>query len=184
MTAHAPTQQFPWWKRAWRRLTRERPFWQKRLVEGKDPAGWIEVVGIEVVELFARIVITGAVLAVMAQLTAFVFYSPGVFEHGLADPLARLFAQICVKEGQCDLRPLMGGAALGVTFIVAMYLLVAFATHLGESNDDEPSNDQVLEAVGTLDERIVHLRADLVLAGVLQLSPEEKAEVEPVEPAF
>jgi hypothetical protein len=57
-----------------------------------------------------------------------------------------------------------------------MIAMILFGAVAPMDDSDEVSEAELLEVLGALDERVVHLRADLVLAGVLPLTPEEKEE--------
>lgn len=178
MTATAPTKAAPKWKLFLRRLFRRTPFWGKRLEdqeEGPD-IGFGAVA--DSIAAVIQIFVFGAifVLPLVVLVSGWIFFSPGFFEHGLADPIGRGLAQVCLVTGNCDLRYLIAGAALAVPIVVLMAFTIQ--TGLWYANDDEAevSETELLDAVSLLDERIVHLRADLVLAGVLRLSPEELEE--------
>lgn len=177
MTTNATTKG-DW--RAWlRRVFKPIPFWQQRPVEKGGFLDTLKSMFLWALHVAGVYLMGGLVIAtVSVLLIGGVFFTPGFFQYGLADSIGRAFAAQCLASGLCDLRYLMGGAVVGVLSIVLLLEVVHAGTLGAEQPDDEPSNEEVLDSIVSLDERIVHLRADLVLAGVLKVSPEEKAEVE------
>ncbi len=194
MTATAPTKESKW-KRALRRLVgRPTPFWRKRLedqVETPNPvsdalsAGWDQMATATAI-IIMRLVIGAGVLTPLALVVQWIFKSPGFSEYGLADPIGRSLAAVCLNSGRCDLPGLLAGTAFALPMLVVIAFLIAgaFYWHEPVADADEVTEYELLDALGALDERIVHLRADLVLAGVLKLSPEELADIPPSQTPY
>jgi hypothetical protein len=187
--------------RWWARQDRPKPFWQKHmddLAEWAEPpvsmggSNFMRRIPEKMIAVLALLV--GGALFI-AALGMFVvgplFLSPDFLTVGVADPLGRAYAAVCLTTGNCRLPYLLAGTVLAV-LVVTLALLMMHAGMSAVEVYDEPDEDEpdeytlgdVVAAIEVLDQRIVRARADLVLAGVLPLSPEEKAELEPIEPAF
>jgi len=181
MTAQATPQRAPWW----RRLFRERPFWQKRPEDFEDTRpkwSWgreLARLGAAVLEGALLILVLSGVVTIFAQVAGQIFYSPGFLEVGLAAPIGRGLAEVCQQGGSCDLATLLTSSVLGFMLFTMAGIFLHWCWRENDEQEDPVERGQA--SVDVLDERIVHLRADLVLAGVLKLSPEEQANLAPEE---
>jgi hypothetical protein len=171
------------WQKMWRRANRRTPFWKQRLgerTEGElEPAGplahlarWLGDIW---ETLFALAVGAVAVSLLAGFVIGPIFLSPDFMTIGLADPIGRGLAAVCANTGQCDPAYLLAGSAVAVLILLLM-VYVVLATMRDDLDEDNVSEGELLSGLSALDERLVHLRADLVLAGVLPLSAEEKAD--------
>lgn len=188
MTTNATTE--PKLKKFLRRLfnvQRPTPFWRKRLDDMVEPAepivvddGWDpsdNVFTALMVLVVGALVISALALLVIGPL----FLSPDFFTIGFADPLGRWYASVCVATGRCDLPYLLGGTVIGllIATLAALVLHASFRGLFSLPVEEKPDYEiEIVQALGVLDERLVRFRADLVLAGILPLSLEEREEDE------
>lgn len=158
-----------------------RGFWGRRLDEKIEPAG-LRMWGF--VQWFLNVFLLYAVLAlVLGYLSMFaaqwIFLSPGLFEYGLADPIGRGLAAVCLASGRCDLRYLLSGLVMALLVVALVFILLHHALRVTDDDDGETvSEGELVEGLQLLDERIVSLRADLVLGGVLKPRADELPESE------
>jgi len=186
MTANASTKTEPRW-RAWlRRVTRPRPYWQRRLDDNLEPPGALDdaigqVAG-SVARILALMVVGLAVLLPASVIVRLIFFSPAFLSDGLAGAIGAGLADVCASTGQCDLRYLLAGAALAVPTLTLIGLMLANAFYWRTADEDEQevTETELMDALDLLDQRIVQLRADLVLSGVVKVREEEKPE-EPLD---
>lgn len=169
----------------WQRFTKRTPFWQQRLDERTDGeleppdflthmGRWLNDIGSTIYALAVGAV---AISALATFLIGPIFLSPDFMTVGLADPIGRGLAMVCTVTGRCDIQYLLAGTAVGVTILLLLVYIINYS--LQTDDDEDTVNDAELAAgLSAIDERIVRLRADLVLAGVLPVSDEEKAEAE------
>lgn len=175
------------------RQSRPTPFWQKHmddLVDWSEPSigGGNLLAGVPGHMVSILSLMLGGALFI-AALGMFVigplFLSPDFLTLGLADPIGRAYATICITTGSCNLPYLLAGTAIGVPVITLALLMVYAGLRtvdvIDAQDDDEPHASDytlgdVVSAIEVLDQRIVRARADLVLAGVLPLSREELAD--------
>lgn len=180
MTANAQTKAEPKWKAVLRRALwgRPKPFWRKRLEEqieiDDEPGLWD--VGDSIFLSLLVLTMGALIIAALGMLVIGpLFTSPDFFSVGVADPLGRWYAAVCAATGQCHLGYLLAGTVVGV-LLLTLGTLTIHASWWGQRSAEPVGLGDVVAAVGVLDERLVRLRADLVLAGHLKLSPEELAE--------
>lgn len=178
--------QYPRWKLWLRRVARAKPFWRKRLGDELE-AEYIASDGDDgqsvltgMMDAIYFLLFGGVFVALLIQVVIVpIFFSPGFWEYGLAYPIAEFLGRLCASTGQCDLPSLVGGSVVGLLLVavVAGVLLISIQSVFHAPPDAATvSEGELLDAVAGLDERLVRLRADLVLANVLPLSAEERVE--------
>lgn len=189
MTTTVTTKAQPKWKLFVRRLVfgrRPTPFWQKRLLDQVEPStpvahdAWNP--GDNMFNAIMVLAVGALVIAALGMLVIGpLFLSPDFFTIGIADPLGRWYGAVCLSTGNCELPYLFGGTVVAVQ-VLLLGLMVLHAALRGVFNPDvieaPDYGAEMVQALGVIDERIVRMRADLVLAGVLKLSPEELADDE------
>ncbi len=166
------------WQAMWRRANRRTPFWKRRPAEGSETpqesfvfGALVDFIGVLAPMFFGVLTI----LVIIQVLVAPIFLSPDLLTVGLADPIGRGLAAVCLATGNCNLPYLLGGVIVGVLLLVLMVLTIGTLSQ-AEVVDDNDTIATVLQAKAELYELVVHLRADLVLAGVLKVTPEEVVE--------
>jgi len=146
-----------WWKRAWRQVIARPAFWRRRLADEQDERQtWnpFEQIPAQVVAILALAVF---VLLPALYLTQVVFLYPG----GVPALLGQQLASVCQTTGRCDFNYLMAGLAFGiiVSIVITVYLVKSFMGGWAPAHGWE-------QDTAAIDSRIVHLRNDLIAAGI------------------
>lgn len=171
------------WQKLWRRANRRTPFWKQRLgerTEGElEAPGVLEHLGRWLGDiwstLFALVAGAVAVSAVAVIVIAPIFLSPDFMTIGLADPIGRGLAAVCLTTGQCDPAYLLAGTAMAV--LILLLLVYVVAVSLREDTESETVSDEELRSgLSAIDERVVALRAEFIAAGLLKITPDEIAD--------
>ncbi len=171
------------WQKFWKRANRRTPFWKQRLEDRTEgelaPAGLIVNFGRWMVDIFDTLfaLAMGAVVvsAVTILLIAPLFLSPDFMTVGLADPIGRGLAAVCLSTGQCNPAYLLAGTAVAVLILLLIAYVVGVS--LRDDHDEETVSDEELRSgLSAIDERLVALRAEFVAAGLLKITQEEVAD--------
>lgn len=170
------------WQALWRRANRRTPFWKQRIeerTEGElEPARPLDHLGRWLGDIWRTLfaLVIGALwVSFLSVGIGLIFLSPDFMTVGLADPIGRGLAAVCAATGQCNPGYLLAGTAVAV-LILTLLAYVVLVSLQDDPDEENVTDSELLSGLSALDERIMHLRADLVLAGVLPLTPEEKAD--------
>lgn len=167
------------WQAFWKRLSPRIPFWKQRPEDRVDHSSerggsFLD----DVVNIVMVVPVSAVVIAFLLQfIIGPIFLSPDFLTYGLADPIGRGLAGVCAATGNCNVQYLLAGSVVAV-LIFTMILVIILSPSSAEVVDDNDTIDAVLDATAALDERIVHLRAEMVLAGLLPLTADEKADAD------
>lgn len=166
------TQTVQNWKKVIRGLvSRPTPYWRKRLEDEQESAP-IFAMGAQVVSQIVFAMILGLlVLLPTAYLSMLVFVVPG----GLPQIIGSQLADVCRATGNCDVHYLLSGYVFAVNFVIVVSAFIAIGigrvtTSVGESPSD------IEQALAFVDERIVGLRNELVIAGIITVPAEERTD--------
>jgi hypothetical protein len=163
------------WKSIIRRvLVRPSPYWRTRLEDEQEALALPILAAVRqvVAQILFAVLLALAVLMPTAYISMLVFVVPG----GLPQIVGSQLADVCRTTGNCDIHYLLAGYAFAVNFaIVASVFLVVTIVRATSIGDNAPSTDQDLAFI---DERIVGLRNELVMAGIITVPKEERTDQE------
>lgn len=158
------------------RPRRPRPFWRVRFDDEFEPLSAKSAfdIGAQFLQQMWLIVISAFVILGALAVAAPIAFSPDFWTLGLADPIGRGLAAVCIHTGQCELPYLMLGSVFAAMFyaVAACSVSMAIRFWLSDSfwgNED----DGLFDVAKFLDERITRLRDDFIAAGVLPKAPDE-----------
>jgi len=153
-----------------RRIAASTPYWRTRLEDEQEPAPMVGVGRQIVYQVTFVTILTMLVLLPAAYLSMLVFVTPG----GLPQVIGTQLADICLATGNCDIRYLLAGYAFAVDFVIVasafLWITIGRASRLGETTSD------LEQDLAFLDARIVGLRNELVMAGIITLPAEERKD--------
>lgn len=157
------------WQTILRKLAgRPTPYWRTRLEDEQAPTP-MRAAGQQIAfQLVFVFMLSLIVLLPAAYLSMLVFVAPG----GLPQIIGAQLAEVCRSTGNCDIRYLLAGYAFAVDFVIVASAFLVITISRASTLDDGASD--LSQDLAYIDQRIVSLRDELVMAGIITLPKEER----------
>jgi hypothetical protein len=165
-----PTQAVRWKEIIRRLYGRATPYWRKRLEDEQEPSR-VWAIGEQVIfQIIFAMFLGLLVLLPAAYIALLVFVQPG----GLPQVIGSQLADVCRATGNCDIHYLLAAYAFAINFVIVASVFTVVTIGRASAYGQSPSDLE--QDLAYIDERIVSLRNELVMAGIITLPAEERKD--------